>query len=68
MFAESFFEEKSHESSEITQIICSIFYFLGNLTTIDGEDLFTTESRRLAIINLLSSNEKEFPFKSVKGM
>lgn len=37
------------------------------MTTINSEDLFTTESRRLAIISLVTPNEKEFPIKWIKS-
>lgn len=36
------YEEKSEEAIEISQTVNSIVYFLGCLTTINSEDLFTT--------------------------
>lgn len=61
------YSANSKEMAEIMQIITSIFYFLANLTTTDRNDLYSTESRRVAIIHLLTPNEKEFPFKAIKA-
>jgi hypothetical protein len=57
-YSKNVFAPNSRQTSEIHQIVCSIFFFLGNLTSIDGEDLFSTESRRLAIISLIAPIEK----------
>lgn len=61
------YKEDSPEMKEIARIVSSIFYFLCTLTTINGEDLFTTESRRGAIIHLILPNEKDFPFNAIRS-
>jgi hypothetical protein len=38
-------------------------YFLAMITSIDGIDLYSTESRRNAILNLINKNEKDFNLK-----
>lgn len=58
--------EDSPEIKEVKKIVSSIFYFLCALTTINEEELFTTESRRGAIVHLIAPNEKEFPFAALR--
>jgi hypothetical protein len=50
----------------VGRIVSSIFYFLCTLTSINEEDLFTTESRRQAIVYLVAPAEKDFPFAALK--
>jgi len=53
----------SLEYTEANLIISSIMYFLAMITSIDGIDLYSTESRRNAILNLINKNEKDFNLK-----